>query len=55
MYVRAVLLYTASRQCAFQVILVSYQTLMADFPTKLDKSDQSSWLPEMGCVNCWLL
>ena len=33
-----------------QVILVSYQTLTAEFPTKLDTSDQSGWLPEMGCV-----
>ncbi|KAF8512773.1 SNF2 family N-terminal domain-containing protein [Gautieria morchelliformis] len=34
----------------FDVILVSYQTLTAEFPTKLDPSEQSGWLPEMGGI-----
>jgi len=32
----------------YDVILTSYQTLTAEFPTKLNKTDQSDWLPEMG-------
>lgn len=31
-----------------QVVIVSYQTLMADFPNHLEKLDQSGWLPEHG-------
>ncbi|KAF8510456.1 SNF2 family N-terminal domain-containing protein [Hysterangium stoloniferum] len=34
----------------FDVILVSYQTLTAEFPSHLDTSDQSDWLPEMGGI-----
>lgn len=33
---------------AFDIVIVSYQTLMAEFPSQLDKLDQSGWLPEHG-------
>ncbi|KAF8588075.1 hypothetical protein K439DRAFT_703082 [Ramaria rubella] len=34
----------------YDVILVSYQTLTAEFPSKLDTSDLSGWMPEMGGI-----
>ena len=35
----------------YDVILTSYQTLTAEFPTKLNTNDLSDWLPEMGCAS----